>query len=402
MSATAPAATLDDLNGVQRDAVVHGDGPALVVAGAGSGKTRVLTRRIAHLIGEKGVDPGSILAITFTNKAAEEMRARVGALVGQLVRGMWISTFHRACVRILRRDAERIGYPRNFTIYDQADSRRLTKYVLADLGFDPKRFIPRAIHQQISTRKNLLQSVEFVAESAEGPADERLARVYAEYQRRIQAAGAMDFDDLLTQTEHLLSSHPDVLGRYQKQFAHILVDEYQDTNPAQNALVLLLGRAHKNVFVVGDTDQSIYAFRGADIRNIWEFNVAFDDCATYVLEQNYRSTKVILDAANSLIANNEARVPKNLWTEAGVGAPIVRYRGDDDRDEARFIAEQVQKLCRGIGLGDGADGDDTEDPVTPADIAVFYRSNSQSRVIEEAFVTDGIAYKVVGGTRFYD
>ncbi len=381
---------LAGLNGAQLAAVTHENGPALVVAGAGSGKTRVLTRRIAYLIEAHEISPYEVLAITFTNKAADEMRERVAGLVGPVAKRMWISTFHKACVQMLRRDAHRLGYPNNFTIYDHTDSARLVRDVVRELDFDEKLFPYRKIHQRISTCKNLLQSADFVANNTQSRQDEVLASVYAEYQLRIKAAGAMDFDDLLFETVNLLTHNSEVLKHYQTTFAHILVDEYQDTNAAQNELVSLLGRAHRNVFVVGDSDQSIYAFRGADIDNIHRFDTAFgEDCSTYVLEQNYRSTQLVLDAANALIANNVERVSKNLWTDSKHGAPISTYCGDDAYDEARFVAREIQRLCE-------------ETDISPGDIAIFYRSNAQSRVIEEIFVEEGLPYKVVGGTRFYD
>ncbi|MFP5375678.1 MAG: DNA helicase PcrA [Acidimicrobiia bacterium] len=380
---------LAGLNPVQREAVVHDRGPLLIVAGAGSGKTRVLTHRIAHLVRRRGVPPFAVLAITFTNKAADEMKARVGALVGPVAQRMWVSTFHSACVRILRRDGGRLGYRSSFTIYDQADANRLTGYVLRDLNVDAKKFPPRGVHGAISAAKNELVDAESYAARARTLHERRIAEVYAEYQRRLRAASAMDFDDLLTLTVELLRSHPDVLDHYQQRFQHILVDEYQDTNRAQNELVLLLGRRHRNVCVVGDSDQSVYAFRGADIGNILQFEEAFPDATTIVLEQNYRSTQTILDAANAVIANNAMRKPKALWTEQVGGEVITRYHAEDEHDEAAWVAGEMQRLHHRHDARWG-------------EMAVFYRTNAQSRVLEEQLVRRDIPYKVVGGTRFFD
>ena len=335
-----PDAPTDGLNPDQFDAVVHGGGPLLVVAGAGSGKTRVLTHRIAHLIDE-GVHPGRILAITFTNKAADEMRQRVEALVGPVVRSMWVSTFHSACVRILRANADRLGYPRQFSIYDQADAVRLTGYVIRDLALDAKRFPPRGVHAVISLWKNELVDPDTATARAENVFDRKRADVYREYQARLLKAGAMDFDDLLVNTVTLFRNHPDVLESYRERFEHILVDEYQDTNQSQNEIVLMLAGGHQNVTVVGDTDQSVYRFRGADYRNILQFEDAFPEVTTVVLDQNYRSTQNILDAANAVIANNVSRKPKNLWTDAGRGDLVVRYWAEDEGDEATFVARQA-------------------------------------------------------------
>ena len=380
---------LAGLNPAQFEAVTHGDGPLLVVAGAGSGKTRVLTHRIAHLIQEHQVSPYQVLAITFTNKAAQEMRERIGRLVGPVAQKMWISTFHSACVRILRRDAQLLGYPSAFTIYDQADAVRLTSYVLRDLNIDPKRFPPRSVHAAISAAKNDGVDVVDFAERASVIYDRKIAEVYSEYQARLRRAGAMDFDDLLAVTVELLQTQPEVLESYQQRFQHVLVDEYQDTNTVQNDLVMLLGEEHRNVCVVGDTDQSVYGFRGADMRNILEFETAFPDATVVVLEQNYRSTQTILDAANAVIANNAARKPKDLWTEAGTGDKIVKFQGEDEVDEAQWISRELTRLHDG--------GDQRW-----SDMAVFYRTNAQSRVLEEQFLRGGIPYRVVGGTRFYD
>ena len=380
--------SLDGLNPMQREAAEHVDGPLLVVAGAGSGKTRVLTHRIAHLISNHGVSPMNVLAITFTNKAAGEMKHRVESLIGPVAKSMWVSTFHSACVRILRVHAERIGYPKTFSIYDQADAQRLTGYVIRDMGLDVKRFTPRAVHAVISNWKNELVSPTQAAERAAHIFDRKHSEIYREYQERLLKAGAMDFDDLLVNVVRLFRMHTDVLASYQDRFKYILVDEYQDTNIAQNEIVLSLAARHHNVCVVGDTDQSIYAFRGADFRNIGQFEDAFDEVSVVVLEQNYRSTQNILDAANAVIAQNFGRKPKELWTETGPGDAIVRFHADDEGDEAAFVARTMQTLRTG-GRKWG-------------DMAVFYRTNPQSRVVEEIFMRFGIPYKVVGGTRFYD
>ncbi len=380
---------LEGLNPSQREAVTHGDGPLLIVAGAGSGKTRVLTHRIAYLIKERDLSPFALLAITFTNKAADEMKGRVGQLVGPVAEKMWVSTFHSACVRILRRNADRLGYPSGFTIYDQADAVRLTSYVLRDLNIDSKRFPPRSVHGVISATKNDLISADEYAGLVSTMHERKVADVYREYQARLHRAGAMDFDDLLVQAVELFRRHPDVLEHHQRRFEHVLVDEYQDTNRAQNELVLMLAREHRNVCVVGDSDQSIYQFRGADIRNILEFEEAFPDATVVVLEQNYRSTQTILDAANAVIANNFGRKPKELWSEQGPGVPIVRYHADDETDEAQWVANRLADLHDESGYRWG-------------DLAIFYRTNAQSRVIEEHLMRVGIPYQVVGGTRFYD
>ena len=379
---------LAGLNPAQYDAVLHDGGPLLVVAGAGSGKTRVLTHRIAHLI-EGGLSPFEILAITFTNKAAGEMKHRVGGLVGPVAEKMWVSTFHSACVRILRRDVERLGFPGRFSIYDQADAVRLVGYVIRDLNLDPKRFPPRSVHGTISMAKNENVGPSQFTEQAEQIFQRKIGEVYVEYQKRLLQAGAMDFDDLLMRTAQLFREHPDVLASWRHRFGHVLVDEYQDTNPVQNDLVLQLAEEHRQVTVVGDSDQSVYAFRGADIRNILEFEEAFPDATVVVLEQNYRSTQSILDAANAVIARNVGRKPKELWSDKGSGDKIVRYHADDESDEAQFVANELAKLH-------------DHDHMRWGDMAVFYRTNSMSRVIEEFLVRVGIPYKVVGGTRFYD
>jgi DNA helicase-2/ATP-dependent DNA helicase PcrA len=382
------ALLLEGLNPEQREAVLYSGGPLLVVAGAGSGKTAVLTRRVARIIAD-GVPPWRILAITFTNKAADEMRRRVIELVGRRAERMWLSTFHSACVRMLRSHAERLGYKGSFTIYDDADSRRLVEHVLDGLGLDTKRFPPRGVLGTISQAKSeLLDATEFAA-GARTIFERRIAEVFSEYERRLLAANAMDFDDLLLLTVRLLREHPDVLQSYQERFVHLLVDEYQDTNRAQNEIVLMLGRQHRNVCVVGDTDQSIYRFRGANIRNILEFEQAYPDARTILLEQNYRSTGTILQAANAVIAHNALRKEKNLWSALGAGERIQRYRGDDERDEATFVANEIATLRRSGGRRYG-------------DFAVFYRTNAQSRALEEALGDRGVPYKVVGGTGFYE
>ncbi|HEX2576700.1 MAG TPA: DNA helicase PcrA [Aquihabitans sp.] len=382
------SALLEGLNPVQAEAVAHTEGPLLIVAGAGSGKTRVLTHRIAYLI-EEGCSPFEILAITFTNKAAQEMRERVGALVGPVAQKMWVSTFHAACVRILRRDGHRLGFPSSFTIYDQADAQRLTGYVVRDLNLDAKRFPPRQVHAMISAAKNDDVGVEAYAERAQVIFERKVADVYREYQARLRKAGAMDFDDLLRNAVELFRTQPEALEHYRRRFRHVLVDEYQDTNRVQNELVLQLAGEHRNVCVVGDSDQSIYRFRGADIRNILEFEEAFPDATVVVLEQNYRSTQTILDAANSVIGNNLGRKPKELWTDEGDGHAIIRYHADDEADEGQWVVHEISKLH------------DTGD-LRWGDVAVFYRTNAQSRVVEEHLLRGGIPYKVIGGTRFYD
>ncbi len=380
---------LSGLNSSQLAAVTHENGPLLVVAGAGSGKTRVLTHRIAYLVARCGVHPSKILAITFTNRAADEVRRRVDAAVGDGSRGMWVLTFHSACLRILRSHADRLGYKRSFTIYDDSDSRRLVEYVLDDLGLDSRRLPARSVLGAISQAKAELVDFETYASQAHDLLERRIALVYKEYQSRLLAANAMDFDDLIMVTVNLMQACEDVLAFYQQRFTHILVDEYQDTNRAQNELVLLLGKKSGNVCVVGDSDQSIYRFRGADISNILEFERAFPQATVVALEQNYRSTQTILDAANAVIANNSRRVPKALWTELSGGAELCLYRATDERDEAEWLGSEAWRLHHSEGL-------------PWADIAVFYRTNAQSRAIEEALSLQGIPYRVVGGTRFYD
>jgi DNA helicase-2/ATP-dependent DNA helicase PcrA len=382
---------LDGLNPAQVQAVTHPGGPLLVVAGAGSGKTSVLTHRIAWLIQEKGLSPFEILAITFTNKAADEMRHRVVRLVGRVAERMWVSTFHSACVRILRREAHLVGYEQSFSVYDQADSVRLTGYVVRDLDLDSKKFPPRSVHATISAAKNQLLGPPAYAEQARRTSlfERRVADIYTEYQRRLVAANAMDFDDLLMVTARLFRQEPEVLEAYRGRFAHVLVDEYQDTNAAQNELVIMLAGGHRQVTVVGDSDQSIYGWRGADIRNILEFERAFPEVTVVVLEQNYRSTQTILDAANAVIANNVMRKPKDLWTSRAGGDKVAHYEAEDEHDEGEFLAHEITRLRRSHGYRWG-------------DFAVFYRTNAQSRAIEEELVSQNVPYRVIGGARFYE
>ena len=382
------AGLVADLNPRQREAVLFDGGPLVVVAGAGSGKTRVLTRRIARLVAS-GVAPWRILAITFTNKAADEMRRRVIELVGSDAERMWVSTFHAACVRMLRRNVDRIGYRPGFSIYDDGDSRRLVEHVLDDLGIDQRRFPPRAVLGVISSAKSDLVAAAAFEERAGTIYERRIAQAYAEYERRLVAANAMDFDDLLVRTVRMFRDNPDVLEQYSERFEHVLVDEYQDTNVAQNELVILLGAERRNVCVVGDTDQSIYRFRGAEMRNLLEFERAFPDATLIVLDQNYRSSQTILDAANAVIGNNLFRQEKKLWSALGQGDRIRRYRAGDDRDEAAFVTSEIVALNR-------------NEAMSLADMAVFYRTNAQSRALETALADRGIAYTVIGGTRFFD
>jgi len=403
---------LEGLNDPQRAAVVHEGAPLLVVAGAGSGKTRVLTRRIAWLIAERGAHPGSILAITFTNKAAAEMKERVEELVGRRARIMWVSTFHSACVRILRKEIGALelagtSYKSNFSIYDAADQKRLMTLVCRDLDLDPRRYQPAALLNWISDHKNELRDAEDAAREARNQLEETYAAAYSLYQRRLREANALDFDDLIMTTVHLLQAFPDVRETYRRRFRHVLVDEYQDTNHAQYALIHqlcadspeepLTGDAADagtrvppaELMVVGDADQSIYAFRGANIRNILDFEQDFPNATSILLEQNYRSTQTILTAANAVIGNNRGRKEKRLWSDAGEGERLVGYVADDEHDEARFVSEEIDKLTDA-----GAH--------RPGDVAVFYRTNAQSRVFEEVFIRVGMPYKVVGGVRFYE
>ncbi|MEW2621094.1 DNA helicase PcrA [Streptomyces sp. NPDC048106] len=407
------AALLEGLNENQRAAVAHAGSPLLIVAGAGSGKTRVLTHRIAHLLAERNVHPGQILAITFTNKAAGEMKERVEQLVGPRANAMWVMTFHSACVRILRRESKRLGFTSSFSIYDAADSKRLMALVCRDLDLDPKRFPPKSFSAKISNLKNeLIDEEDFAAQAAGGTSqtesgggfEKTLAQAYALYQSRLREANALDFDDLIMTTVNLLRAFPDVAEHYRRRFRHVLVDEYQDTNHAQYALVReLVGTGEHGehvppagsdippaeLCVVGDADQSIYAFRGATIRNILQFEEDYPNATTILLEQNYRSTQTILSAANAVIERNESRRPKNLWTNAGQGARITGYVADTEHDEAQFVADEIDRLT---DAGEARAGD----------VAVFYRTNAQSRVFEEVFIRVGLPYKVVGGVRFYE
>lgn len=397
-------ALLEGLNEPQRAAVIHQGRPLLVVAGAGSGKTRVLTRRIAWLVQERNAHPGSILAITFTNKAAAEMKERVEDLIGKRARVMWVSTFHSACVRILRKESDKLGFKSNFSIYDASDQKRLMQLVLNDLELDPKKFQPRAVLGWVSNQKNELKDPDDATKDASNDFERAYASAYTTYQRRLREANALDFDDLLMTTVHLFQAFPDVREVYRRRFRHVLVDEYQDTNHAQYALIHQLcadsmeesgatsgGQRIEpaELMVVGDADQSIYAFRGANIRNILDFEQDFPDATTILLEQNYRSTQTILEAANAVISNNKGRKPKRLWSDAGMGEKVVGYVADDEHDEARFVSREIDALT------------DTGD-FRPGDVAVFYRTNAQSRVFEEIFIRHGMPYKVVGGVRFYE
>jgi DNA helicase II / ATP-dependent DNA helicase PcrA len=379
---------LEGLNTQQREAVTHPGGPLLILAGAGSGKTRVLTHRIAYLLATREARADEILAITFTNKAAGEMRERVGLLVGRAVRAMWVMTFHSACARMLRANADRLGYTRQFTIYDQADSRRLIKRCLDDLSIDPKRFTPAAVGSQISDAKNKLRDAEAYGQMVGSFFEQTVADVYREYERQLHRMNAMDFDDLLVRAVNVLELFDEVRERYAEGFRYVLVDEYQDTNHAQYRWLQLLTKEHRNLLVVGDPDQSIYAFRSADIRNILEFEEDYPDADVIRLEQNYRSTQTILDAANGVISNNRGRMPKALWTELGQGDPIKVRELEDEHAEARFVTGEVQRLV--------------DEGMSRSEIAVFYRTNAQSRVLEDTLTRADIGYQVVGGTKFYE
>jgi DNA helicase II / ATP-dependent DNA helicase PcrA len=380
---------LAGLNPPQREAVEHGEGPLLVLAGAGSGKTRVLTNRIAYLLATGAARPGEILAITFTNKAAAEMRDRVGQLVGRSVRAMWVTTFHSACARMLRADAERLGYSKGFTIYDESDSLRMLKRCLAELGVDPKRYPPRAIRSKISGAKNQLIDAATYAESPASVFEEVVAEAFPLYEKRMLEANAMDFDDLLVRTVNALELFEEVRERWRRTFRHVLVDEYQDTNHAQYRLLQLLASEHGNLMVVGDEDQSIYGFRHADIRNILDFEEDFPEAAVVKLEQNYRSTQTILSAANAVVERNRQRRPKELWTEIEGGDLIQLSELGDEHEEARWVAGEIERLGE-------------EHDVARSEVAVFYRTNAMSRVLEDTLVRFEVPYQVIGGTKFYD
>jgi DNA helicase II / ATP-dependent DNA helicase PcrA len=384
----APDSLLEGLNEPQRDAVLHGEGPLLILAGAGSGKTRVLTHRIAHLVGTGQARPGEILAITFTNKAAQEMRERVETLVGNRARAMWVMTFHSACARMLRADADKLGYTRGFTIYDEQDSLRLVKACIDELDVDPKRFAPRGIRRQISDAKNQLLDAEAYRLKVSSFFEQTAADVYDLYEKRLHAANAMDFDDLLFRCVNLFELFEEVRNRYRRSFRHVLVDEYQDTNRAQYRWLQLLTDEHRNLFVIGDDDQAVYSFRGADIENILGFERDHPDATVVKLEQNYRSTQTILNASNAVISNNRQRKDKFLWSDLGDGDPVHVRELEDEHAEARFVVSEIERL-----VDEGASRDE---------IAVFYRTNAQSRVLEDMLVRYGVGYQVIGGTRFYE
>ncbi|HEU4703687.1 MAG TPA: UvrD-helicase domain-containing protein, partial [Conexibacter sp.] len=379
---------LSGLNEPQRAAVLHGEGPLLILAGAGSGKTRVLTHRIAYLLATGQARPDEILAITFTNKAAQEMRERVELLVGARTRAMWLMTFHAACARMLRADAHRLGYTRQFTIYDQADARRLVKRCIDELDVDPKRFTPGAIHHEISDAKNKLRDAEAYGEMVGSYFEQTVVDVYRMYESELHRMNAMDFDDLLVRAVNVMELFPEVRERYATAFRHVLVDEYQDTNAAQYRWLQLIAGEHRNIAVVGDDDQSIYGFRGADVRNILDFEDDFPDAKVVKLEQNYRSTQTILDAANAVIANNRGRMGKALWTDLGAGDPIHVRELEDEHAEARYVAGEIERLV--------------DEGTSRNEIAVFYRTNAQSRVLEDTLVRAQIGYQVIGGTKFYE
>jgi DNA helicase-2/ATP-dependent DNA helicase PcrA len=385
---TAPEALLEGLNEPQREAVQHGEGPLLILAGAGSGKTAVLTRRIAYLVQTRAARAGEILAITFTNKAAQEMRERVGTLVGRFSRAMWVLTFHSACVRMLRAEGDKLGYTRGFTIYDEADSLRLIKQCMDELDVDPKRFAPRAIKRQISDAKNQLIDAEAYRIKVGSFFEQTAADVYEMYEQRAHSMNAMDFDDILFRCVNLFELFPEVLQKYQQQFRWVLVDEYQDTNRAQYRWLELLAGEHRNLCVVGDPDQSIYAFRGADIRNVLEFEDDFPDARVIRLEQNYRSTQTILSAADAVVANNRARMAKTLWTDLGQGDPAHVRELEDEHAEARFVVNEIERIVDEGGSRD--------------EVAVFYRTNAQSRVLEDMLTRYKLPYQVIGGTKFYE
>lgn len=383
-----PLVDIDSLNPAQREAVLTTEGPLLVLAGAGSGKTRVLTFRIAHMLGDLGVKPWQVLAITFTNKAAAEMRERLTALIPSGTRGMWVCTFHAMCVRMLREDADLLGYTGQFTIYDDDDSKRMVRDIMQALGIEQKQFPINMIRSKISSAKNAMIGPEDMLKSADSPNDKKAAQVYLELERRLRAANAMDFDDLLVRTLELLRTRPEVLDKYQERFRYISVDEYQDTNHVQYEIANLLAAKYQNLMVVGDDDQSIYSWRGADITNILDFEQDFKNCKTVKLEQNYRSTGHILNAANAVVRHNSQRKDKRLFTAEGDGEKIQAFQASDERDEGRWIAGEIEKLhAKGTSYDD---------------IAVFYRTNAQSRILEDMFLRAGVPYKIVGGTRFFD
>jgi DNA helicase-2/ATP-dependent DNA helicase PcrA len=380
---------LEGLNPIQREAVLHTEGPVLIVAGAGSGKTRALTHRMAYLIRECGVSPYGILAITFTNKAAREMAERVEGLMGtRIARGMWILTFHSACVRILRREHEHVGLPSSFTIYDEGDSERVIAHVEKQMGLDPKRYPVRQVAAMIGHAKDELLDAGQYAAAVNTHFERTVAEIYHAYQERLRAAGALDFDDIIMATVRLFREHPEVLEHYQERFRYILIDEYQDTNRAQYHLVNLLARKHGNLCVVGDADQGVYSWRGATIQNLLDFENDYPNAEIFVMDQNYRSTQAILDAANALIEHNVQRKPKSLWTDSDRGDLVVRYRADNEHDEAWYVANEIERLVQHEGF-------------RYADMAIFYRTNAQSRVLEDVFMRVGMAYKIVGGVRFY-
>ena len=383
-----PLVDIDSLNPAQREAVLTTEGPLLVLAGAGSGKTRVLTFRIAYMLGDLGVKPWQVLAITFTNKAAAEMRERLAALIPSGTRGMWVCTFHAMCVRMLREDADLLGYTGQFTIYDDDDSKRMVRDIMQALGIEQKQFPINMIRSKISSAKNAMIGPEDMLKSADSPNDKKAAQVYLELERRLRAANAMDFDDLLVRALELLRTRPEVLDKYQERFRYISVDEYQDTNHVQYEIANLLAAKYQNLMVVGDDDQSIYSWRGADITNILDFEKDFKDCKTVKLEQNYRSTGHILSAANAVVRHNSQRKDKRLFTAEGDGEKIQAFQASDERDEGRWIAGEIEKLhAKGTSYDD---------------IAVFYRTNAQSRILEDMFLRAGVPYKIVGGTRFFD
>jgi DNA helicase II / ATP-dependent DNA helicase PcrA len=379
---------LEGLNGPQREAVMAGDGPLLILAGAGSGKTRVLTHRIAYLVHTQRARAGEILAITFTNKAATEMRERVGLLLGHSTRAMWVMTFHSACVRMLRQEAPRLGYTRTFTIYDQSDSRRLVKRCLDQIDADPKRFTPNSVQHQISDAKNKLRSAEDYAQMVDSHFERTVADAYKLYETELVRMNAMDFDDLLFRMVNVLELFPEVRQRYSAAFRHVLVDEYQDTNAAQYKLLQLIAGEHRNLAVVGDDAQSVYSFRGADIRNILDFQDDFPDAHVIKLEQNYRSSQTILDASNAVIAHNRAQMHKTLWTDQGAGDPVIVRELEDEHSEGRYVLGEVQRL--------------RDEGVSLAEIAVLYRTNAQSRVLQDALVRADVPFQIIGGTKFYE